>query len=325
VTRRQLMMSRRTASVLDSRAVDGPDTWTYGWPTRIVRVAGAGILITTGAIHLDLYVTGYRAIPTIGWLFLLQVIAGFGLGVGVLATPTRRILTRRLVAAAGAGFALATLVGYLLSVWIGLFGFREVSTTAGIVAGVVEIAGFAVLAALAIGPPAGRSAVTMPTGGAAATQLRFPRLISLSFVRAGAATVAALSVAGLVLLAVAEAADGPPPIAATGGLTTVRIGGATVLANGKRFTVYSFAPDTPTTSMCDASCAAYWPPVIGTAAVNAGLPGPIRTIIRTDGSHQLTYDGHPLYTYIADNAPGQNKGNNLNLNGGRWHDLPVSQ
>jgi hypothetical protein len=132
-------------------------------------------LITTGAIHLDLYVTGYRAIPTIGWLFLLQVIVAIGLGVGMLATPARRALTRRLVAAVGAGFALATLSGYLLSVWIGLFGFTEVRTTAGIVAGVVEIASLAVLAALAIGPPADTSAVTVPPGGAPATQLRFPR------------------------------------------------------------------------------------------------------------------------------------------------------
>src|SRR5258706_2213765 len=91
-----------------------------------LRLAGAGLLIATGAIHLDLYLTGYRTIPTIGWLFLLQVIAAFVLGaaVGVLGT--------RLVAAAGAGFVLSTLGGYLLSVWIGLFGFPEVRTTARI-------------------------------------------------------------------------------------------------------------------------------------------------------------------------------------------------
>jgi hypothetical protein len=39
----------------------------------MLRVAGAGLLIAAGAIHLDLYLTGYRTIPTIGWLFLLQV------------------------------------------------------------------------------------------------------------------------------------------------------------------------------------------------------------------------------------------------------------
>jgi predicted lipoprotein with Yx(FWY)xxD motif len=98
-----------------------------------------------------------------------------------------------------------------------------------------------------------------------------------------------------------------------------------VLTNASGFTLYSFAPDTPTTSACSGSCAAYWPPVTGSAAASPGLPGRIGTITRTDGSRQLTYDGHPLYTYIADTAPGQAKGNNINLNGGVWHEVPVSQ
>jgi hypothetical protein len=55
-------------------------------PQRLVlRVAGAGLLAATAAIHLDLYLTGYRTIPTIGWLFLLQVVAAFVLAVAVLA------------------------------------------------------------------------------------------------------------------------------------------------------------------------------------------------------------------------------------------------
>jgi predicted lipoprotein with Yx(FWY)xxD motif len=55
------------------------------------------------------------------------------------------------------------------------------------------------------------------------------------------------------------------------------------------------------------------------------VPGRVGTIKRTDGSEQLTYNGHPLYTYIGDAAPGQARGNNLNLNGGLWHDVPVSR
>src|SRR5713101_6647100 len=116
------------------------------WPQLGLLVAGAGLLAATGAIHLDLYLTGYRSIPTIGWLFLLQVITAFGLAAAVLATGGR------LIAAAGAGFALATLGGYLLSVWIGLFGFKEIRTTAGIVAGMIEVAAFTALAALATAP-----------------------------------------------------------------------------------------------------------------------------------------------------------------------------
>ena len=91
-----------------------------------LRAAGAGLLAAAGAIHLDLYLTGYRTIPTIGWLFLLQVIAAFVLAVAVLVSGSR------MVAAAGAGFAVATLGGYIASVWAGLFGFTEVRTTAGI-------------------------------------------------------------------------------------------------------------------------------------------------------------------------------------------------
>src|SRR6201994_3671719 len=71
------------------------------WPAVILRVAGSGLLIATAAIHLDLYLTGYRTIPTIGWLFLLQVIAAFGLGLAVLVIPSRFAIASRLAAAAG--------------------------------------------------------------------------------------------------------------------------------------------------------------------------------------------------------------------------------
>src|SRR5262245_1957681 len=121
------------------------------WPRLALRAAGAGLLAATAAMHLDLYLTGYRSIPTIGWLFLLQVIAGFALGLAVLVSGSR------LAAAAGAGFALATLGGYLLSLWVGLFGFKEVRTTAGVVAGVIEVAAAAALGMLALTPaPGGR-------------------------------------------------------------------------------------------------------------------------------------------------------------------------
>jgi plastocyanin len=108
------------------------------------RLSGAGLLVATAAIHLDLYLTGYRHIPTIGTLFLLQVIAAFLLGLLVLA------FRRPVVALAGAGFAASTLGGYILSLWIGLFGFNEVRTTAGIVAGVIEVAAFIALSTYAL-------------------------------------------------------------------------------------------------------------------------------------------------------------------------------
>ena len=289
----------------------GPD-----WLTVALRVAGAGLLIAAGAIHLDLYLTGYRTIPVIGWLFLVQVIAAFVLALAVLAAGALPVIATRLAAAAGAGFALGTLIGYLLSLWIGLFGFREVRTTAGIVAGVIDVAAFAVLAALALAPA--------PAGGAAPARSRFPAEIPRAIARGAAAATAALAVAGLVLLGVAVAGASPSaPATASSGLATTTIGGVTVLTNARGFTLYWFAPDTPGTSKCYGACAVYWPPVTG-AAASHGLPGRVGTITRTDGSRQLTYDGHPLYTYIADSAPGQARGNNINLNGGVWHEVPVS-
>jgi len=79
-----------------------------------------------------------------------------------------------------------------------------------------------------------------------------------------------------------------------------------------------FAPDTPARSNCNGSCAGYWPPVTGHPAAGPGVNGRIGTIKRPDGSAQATYNGHPLYTYIGDSAPGQARGNNINLNGGLW-------
>ena len=61
-----------------------------------------------------------------------------------------------------------------------------------------------------------------------------------------------------------------------------------------------------------------------TGAIRPGVTGTLGTIKRSDGTTQATYNGHPLYTYIADTAPGQAHGNNLNLNGGLWHEVTVS-
>jgi predicted lipoprotein with Yx(FWY)xxD motif len=320
MTERHSMTRPGTIRGAGRAAPEHPGRPTPIWLAVILRVAGAGLLIATAAIHLDLYLTGYRTIPTIGWLFLLQVIAAFGLGLAVLAIPGRFVVARRLAAAAGAGFALATLGGYLLSVWTGLFGFKEVRTTAGIVAGVIEVAAFVVLAALALAPAPASDAAS---GAAPAT---FPARISPAITRAAGMTAAGLAVAALVLFGLVLAGANPaaPAATATGTvLKTTTIDGTTVLTNAKGFTLYSFAPDTPTSSKCYGSCAVYWPPVTGTAA-GQGLPGTVTTITRTGGSHQLAYNGHPLYTYIGDTAPGQARGNNLNLNGGLWHEVPAS-
>jgi predicted lipoprotein with Yx(FWY)xxD motif len=227
-------------------------------------------------------------------------------------------------AAAGAVFALATLGGYLLSVWVGLFGFTEVRTTAGIVAGVIEVAAFAALAALAARPrPSGRRSRPRARPGPAAAWLE-------AGAPGAAAAIGGVSAVALVLLGVAVAGAGGPPgagppagPAAAAILKTTTINGATVLTNGKGLTLYWFAPDTPVRSVCTGACAQYWPPLTGPATAGPGVTGRLGTITRPDGSKQATYDGHPLYTYIADTAPGQARGNNLNLNGGVWHEVTV--
>jgi predicted lipoprotein with Yx(FWY)xxD motif len=277
-----------------------------------LRLAGAGLLAATGAIHLDLYLTGYRSIPVIGWMFLLQVIIAFALAAAVLATGSR------LLAAAGAGFALATLGGYLLSVWVGLFGFKEIRTTAGIVAGVIEVAAFAALAVVAAAPaePAGQAA-----GGS-----RLLARLQAGLPGAGRA-VAGISLAALVVLGISVAQAGPALVPASGGravLKTATIGGATVLTNAHGFTLYWFAPDTPTRSACTGVCAGYWPPLTGTPSAGPGVTGQLGTIKRPGGTTQATYNRHPLYTYAGDTAPGQAFGNNLNLNGGLWHEMTIS-
>jgi len=320
MTQRHSMTRRGTVSGPGRAVPEDAGRPAPRWAAVLLRVAGSGLLIATAAIHLDLYLTGYRTIPTIGWLFLLQVIAAFGLGLAVLAIPRRLVAARRLAAAAGAGFALATLGGYLLSVWTGLFGFKEVRTGAGIAAGLVEVAAFAVLAALALAP----APAPAPANAPAAAPARFPARIPPAAARAAGVTAAGLAVAALVLFGLVVAgASSVPPAAAGTTLTTTTIGGTTVLTNANGFTLYSFAPDTPASSKCYGSCAVYWPPVTGTTAAGPGLPGKVTTITRTDGSHQLTYNGHPLYTYIGDTAPGQARGNNLNLNGGLWHQVPA--
>src|SRR5215475_5902187 len=65
-------------------------------------------------------------------------------------------------------------------------------------------------------------------------------------------------------------------------------------------------------------------PVHGPVSAGSGVTGQLGTITRDDGSKQATWNGHPLYTYVGDSAPGMAKGNGLNLSGGVWHETVVS-
>jgi predicted lipoprotein with Yx(FWY)xxD motif len=288
------------------------------WLRLRLRVAGALLLAVSACIHLYLYLTGYQTIPTIGWLFLLQVIVASVLTVAALVTHSR------LAAAASAGFALSTLTAYFVAVWIGLFGFKEVRTRAGIAAGLIEVAAFArlALAAITVDPAGQPERAARPAGrGArllAGTQAAVAMVVG---------TVGAVSVAALVLLGFVVANAESPPAAAASTEATLKattISGVTVLTNARRFTLYYFAPDTPAASKCTGSCTAYWPPVTGAPKAEPGVTGRLGTITRPDGSVQATYDGHPLYTYIGDRGPGQASGNKLDLNGGFWYEVQVA-
>jgi hypothetical protein len=88
----------------------------------LLRVVGALLLAGIAWVHADLWLDGYRDIPTIGWLFLMNVVGAAVLAVAVLVAP-RRFLA--LVALAGAALAAGTAAGLLLSTKVELFGFRE--------------------------------------------------------------------------------------------------------------------------------------------------------------------------------------------------------
>jgi predicted lipoprotein with Yx(FWY)xxD motif len=56
-----------------------------------------------------------------------------------------------------------------------------------------------------------------------------------------------------------------------------------------------------------------------------GIVGSFATLTRSNGSAQVTYNGHPLYTYVGDSAPGQANGNHIRLNGGWWYEMKASK
>jgi predicted lipoprotein with Yx(FWY)xxD motif len=136
---------------------------------------------------------------------------------------------------------------------------------------------------------------------------------------AGLAALAACSSSSSSPASSSSAASGSAEAAAVG-LKTAGIGGVTLLTNAKGFTLYTFAPDTATTSACNGACAAAWPPQTATAAAKS----PYSTLKRSDGSTQLTFNGHPLYTFTGDTAPGKASGNGVNAFGGLWSEVPAS-
>jgi predicted lipoprotein with Yx(FWY)xxD motif len=160
------------------------------------------------------------------------------------------------------------------------------------------------------------------------------------FLRPGWKLGVALSAAGLLAAACGgsssggNAAVGTSPTATTtqaaangnsAGVTLTTHKGplGTYLTTSSGMTLYMFEPDTDGKSHCSASCAQYWPPLAGSAAQtkSAATASLVGTTTRSDGTTQITYAGHPLYTYVGDTKAGQTNGEAKNLNGGEWYVL----
>jgi predicted lipoprotein with Yx(FWY)xxD motif len=168
-------------------------------------------------------------------------------------------------------------------------------------------------------PGRGSGGSTQRTSGPARLRI----LLALPAAAAAVAALVACSSAGASSPSSSGSSTSSPAAAAAGTVKTATIAGVTVLTSSKGFTLYSFAPDTSTTSKCNGTCAQNWPPVQGPVTA-AGVTGTFSTITRSDGSTQATFDGHPLYTFAGDTAPGQAKGNGLNAAGGLWHEITTS-
>ncbi|MGH2938075.1 MAG: COG4315 family predicted lipoprotein [Solirubrobacterales bacterium] len=107
-----------------------------------------------------------------------------------------------------------------------------------------------------------------------------------------------------------SAAGGGSGTEGTIGSTEIE-GLGSVLVDAEGRTVYDFTVDEGTMSNCYGGCAAAWPPVTTTGKPTAGagaMASDLGTTKRKDGTLQVTYKGHPLYTYAADEAPGEVNG-----------------
>ena len=138
--------------------------------------------------------------------------------------------------------------------------------------------------------------------------------------------------AGVFVVALALSACGgsdvttlsaPPTTDASLTLTLQHSPAGPILATGGGNTLYDFAPDTPTHSACVGDpCVLQWPPLVEQGPVRVGKgvnPALVGTLRRSDGATQLSYGGHPLYTYNLDVTPGMVTGQGFNQDGGLWY------
>ena len=120
----------------------------------------------------------------------------------------------------------------------------------------------------------------------------------------------------------AAAAGSSASASTTGTVITTHAGSAgAFLTNGSGRTVYLWAKDGMNMSACSGACAAAWPPVPATGKLTAtggAKASDLGTITRSDGTKQVTYDGHPLYYFVGDSGPDQTAGQGSDAFGAKW-------
>ncbi len=120
----------------------------------------------------------------------------------------------------------------------------------------------------------------------------------------------------------AAAAGSSASASTTGTVITTHAGSAgAFLTDGSGRTVYLWAKDGMNMSACSGACAAAWPPVPATSRLTAtggAKASDLGTITRSDGTKQVTYDGHPLYYFVGDSAAGQTNGQASDNFGAKW-------
>ena len=124
-------------------------------------------------------------------------------------------------------------------------------------------------------------------------------------------------------LASPSVSKSPSAIPAPAQGTTITTGNSDfgpILFDSRNQAIYIWEVETTSTPECYGECAQAWPPVLtdgAPAATGAALPNLLGTTTRTDGSTQVTYNGHPLYYYV-DEGPGEVKCHNVATHGGLW-------
>jgi predicted lipoprotein with Yx(FWY)xxD motif len=100
-----------------------------------------------------------------------------------------------------------------------------------------------------------------------------------------------------------------------------------IVVDGSGRTLYMFKKDTGSQSTCSGSCATNWPPLTttGTPKAAGGISSSaVKTVKRSDGTMQVTLDGHPLYHFVGDKSAGDANGQGVNAFGAQWFALTPS-